>query len=162
MQVGSSTTLATQLQALGNAAAGKFQAGQDFSFLLEMENGTVSDARGSSPGAPTDIDSASVGASQGYGLSMSGSFKSESLVAVGTMGTGGHMTPFSSQQVQGEEAALGLAGKSAYANALQNFLALSQAGGQIGGTTLNDKEQFVADNGLISGTFNTSLSLSSD
>jgi hypothetical protein len=69
------------------------------------------------------------------------------------------MMPFSPQQVQSEETAVNAAGNAAYSNALQNFLMLSQAGGQTGATSLSDHEQFTADNGLIAGSFDTSFSL---
>lgn len=164
MQVGSSTTISAQLQGLENAAVGKYQGGQDFSFLLQMVNGSVSDASGSSSSnssgsGSTGTSSPSAGSTASNGYLMSGSFQAETLVAVGTMTPGGQMTPFSQQQVQSEEAAVNTGGKAAYSNALQNFLTLSQAGGQMGAASLSDHKQFVADNGLIAGSFDTSFSL---
>ncbi len=172
MQVGSSTSSSAQMQALENAAAGKYQSGQDFSFLLQLANGTVSDASnssasgtsssGSSSGSPTNTGSSSAESSSSGSYLMSGSFQQSSLIAVGTMtqdGQGSKLVPFSQQQVQSEEAAVNNAGQTAYTDALQNFMTLSQASGQMETTSLSDHMQFTADNGLISGGFNTSFSL---
>jgi hypothetical protein len=159
MQVSSSTSPSAQLQALENAAAGKYQTGQDFSFLLQLANGTMSDASNSSVGGSSSSGSSNTVSSSSGNYLMSGSFQQGSLVAVGTMTSGGQMVPFSQQQVQSEKAAVNNAGQTAYSDALQNFLMLSQAGGQMGTTSLSDQEQFTADNGQISGFFNTSFSL---
>jgi hypothetical protein len=79
------------------------------------------------------------------------------VIAVGTMNPDGTMTPFSQAQVQSEEDLANNARKAAYGNALQNFMALSQAGGQIDSFT--DRESFTADNGLVGGNYETSLTL---
>jgi hypothetical protein len=74
------------------------------------------------------------------------------------MNPDGTMTPFSQAQVQSEEDLASNARQSAYGNALQNFLALNQAsGGQI--DSVSDQESFTADNGLVSGSYDTSLTL---
>jgi hypothetical protein len=169
MQVGSSTGPSAQLQALENAAAGKYQTGQDFSFLLQLANGTVSDAStapvsaasssGSSSGDTTDTGSSNAGSSSSGSYLMSGSVQQGSLIAVGTMTSSGQMVPFSQQQVQSEEAAANNASQTAYSDSLQNFMTLSQASGQMEATTLSDKEQFTADNGLVSGFIDTNFSL---
>ena len=80
------------------------------------------------------------------------------MIAVGTMNADGTMTPFSQAQVQSEEDLANNARQTAYGNALQNFMALNQAaGGQINSFT--DQESFTADNGLVGGNYDTSLSL---
>jgi hypothetical protein len=146
MQVAPPNNLSPQLQSLGSAALGKYQSGQDFNFLL--------DAASTSAGGNGQSSTAA-----GNSFVMSGSFRPTSLVAVGTIGPGGTLKPFSPEQVQNEEAAVNQESASAYADALQNFLTLSQASGQMGTTTLSDHQEFTADDGLISGSFDTSFSL---
>ncbi|MEJ0066222.1 MAG: hypothetical protein WDM85_13070 [Caulobacteraceae bacterium] len=145
MQVGSSTTLSQELQALGSAALDQYQGGGDFSF-------TVGDTGDSSAGA---------GAAGAANL-LSGTFKPESLVAVGTMTPDGQLVPFSAAQVQSEENMVANMSHISYADSLQNFLALAQAGsanGQAGASSYSDQQQFVGDNGLVSANFDTSFSL---
>ncbi len=147
MQVGSTgSSLQSQLRALENAALGQYQAGQNFSLLLQTGGNSS-----------TSSSSSSSSSSSGSGFQMSGSFTGGSLIAVGTMGANGQMTPFSQQQVQSEEDVANNARQSAYGSALQNFMTLSQAGGQI--DSFNDQESFTADNGLVSGNYDTSLTL---
>jgi hypothetical protein len=150
VQVGSSSPLSGQFQELESAAVGKYQDGQDFNFILNEVAGNGGGASSSS-GAAT--------AAGGY--SLSGGFQSGSLIAVGTM-SNGRLQPFSSQQIQSEESALTSMGQTAYADSLQNFLSLAQASslnGQIGACSYNDQQQFCGDNGLISASFDTNLSL---
>jgi hypothetical protein len=74
----------------------------------------------------------------------------------------GTLKPFSSPQIQADESALAGVRQTAYADSLQNFLLLAQASstnGQIGACSYSDQQQFSGDNGLISASFNTSLSL---
>jgi hypothetical protein len=149
MQVQSQTTLWPQLQALQSAALNQYQSGGNFSF-------TVGGGSGSS------ANSSSSAGSTGAGPQLSGSFKSGSLIAVGTM-SNGQLDPFSSQQVQSEETMLANARQLSYEDSLQNFMTLAQAGspnGQIAASSYTDQQQFVGDNGMISASFDTSFSLS--
>jgi hypothetical protein len=53
-------------------------------------------------------------------------------------------------------------GQISFADSLQNFLALAQAGspnGEVGASSYTDQQQFVGDNGLVSTYFDTSFSL---
>jgi hypothetical protein len=172
MQVGSSgNSLQSQLQALESAALGQYQSsqlGQSFNFLLQTaDNGSSSSSSSStssssssstsssSSSSSTASQSSSTGSGSGYQLS--GSFTSDSLIAVGTMGPNG-LIPFSQQQVQSEENSVASAGQSAYADALQNFMTLSQASGQQGGT-YTDQQSYTSANGMVSANFDTSLTL---
>jgi len=162
MQVGSGSSgssLSSQLQALENAALGQYQSSGNFNFLLQQANQTDdssgSTSTSSSSSSSTSSSSSSSNSNGGYQLS--GSFVGSSLIAVGTMGPNGQMTPFSQAQVQSEESLANNARQTAYGNALQNFMALSKAGGQL--DSFSDQESFTADNGLVSGNFDTSLSL---
>jgi hypothetical protein len=161
MQVGSSgSSLQSQLQALENAALGQYQAGQDFSLLLQTGgNSSSNSSTSSSSSGGTSTSSSSSTSSDTSGYQLSGSFTGASVIAVGTMNPDGTMTPFSQAQVQSEEDLANNARKAAYGNALQNFMALSQAGGQIDSFT--DRESFTADNGLVGGNYETSLTLKS-
>jgi hypothetical protein len=148
MQVGSSAML-PQLQALGSAALNKYQSGGNFSF-------TVDDNAGS------NVNSSSSTGSTSAGNQLSGSSKFGSLIAVGTLTPGGQLTPFSSAQIQSEETMVANMGQISYADSLQNFLTLAQAGssnGQVGASSYTDQQQFVGDNGLVSTYFDTSFSL---
>lgn len=161
MQIGSSNSLSAQLKALENAALGQYQSNQDFSLLVQQAGGGTSADQSSSTDSSADssssTDSSSSSSSSG-GYQLSGTFSGSSVIAVGTM-SNGQLVPFSQAQIQSEEAAVATARQNAYANALQNFMTLSEAGGQLGTTTFTDKEQFTADNGLVGGNFDTSLSL---
>lgn len=163
MQVGSSGDLASQLQTLENAALGKYQDSQGFNFLLQQADqtdqaGGSSSSSGTSSGSTNQASSGSSSGSPG-GYAFSGSFTGTSLIAVGTFGADGHMIPFSQQQIQSEYAAVANAGKSAYANALQNFMTLSEAGGQLSTGTLTDHESYSSGDGMVSANFDTSLTL---
>jgi hypothetical protein len=145
MQIGSSSPLPTQLQTLENAALGKYQNGQDFNFVLNGLTGETSGASGSS----------------GSGYDLSGAFQAGSLIAVGTM-SNGVLQPFSSQQIQDEESSLAEMRQTAFTDSLQNFLSMAQessVNGQIGSCSYSDQQEFTGDNGLISASFDTSLSL---
>ena len=156
MQVGSSgSSLQSQLEALENAARGQYQAGQDFSLLLQTGGNSSTSSSSSSSSSSTSNSGTSSSGPSGYQLS--GSFTGASVIAVGTMNPDGTMTPFSQAQVQSEENLANNARQTAYGNALQNFMALSQAGGQIDSFT--DRESFTADNGLVGGNYETSLTL---
>lgn len=172
MQVGSSTSSASQLQALENAALGAYQSNQDFSFLLQAtQSGQVtgsettdgssgssgSTSSFSSSGSSTSGSSSASSSSDG-GWQLSGSITGGEVYAVGTM-TGGVLQPFSQQQIQGELNAIDKVRQTAYADSLQNFMTLSEAGGQMGGGTYSDHVEFTADNGLVGGNFDTSFSL---
>jgi hypothetical protein len=170
MQVGSSTDLSAQLQALENAALGKYQSNQNFSFLLQQSDPTNQGGDASSSGAASDggsdtgdtpASSASstntAGAANGYQLS--GSFQAGEVYEVGTFGSNGQVIPLPQQEVQNELNALATARQAAYSDALQNFMTLSQASGQIGGGTFSDDMKFTADNGMVGGNFDTSFSL---
>lgn len=152
MQIGSSSDLAKQLQALQNAANGEPQDGSAFSLLMQTGGS------GTSPAISSGSDSGS-SSSSSSGWQLSGSSTTDSLIAVGTMGSDGKMTPFSQQQIQSEEQAVAKAGKNAYSDALQNFMTLSQASGQLSGGTYTDQQSYVASNGLVSANFDTSLTL---
>lgn len=146
MQVGSSTALLAQLQALEKAALGQYQGGQDFNFAV----------------AQTDCAAGSGGSAADSGSQLSGSFKSSSLIAVGSMTPDGQMVPFPAKQIQSEENAASAMGQTAFADSLQNFLLLAQTSdptGQIGSSSYSDHQQFVGDNGLVSATFDSSFSL---
>ncbi len=163
MQVGSSSTLTSQMQTLENAALGKYQDSQDFSFLLQTDqSGNLDSSSGSSDSGSSGSSSSGstdTGTDTSTGYQMSGSFTGGSIYAVGTMNANGQMTPFSQQQIQSEQDAIQTQRKAAYSDALQNFMTLSQASGQLANTTMNDQVQFTGDNGLIGGSFDTSLSL---
>jgi len=110
------------------------------------------------PESATFFGSSSSSSSGSSGYQLTGSFTGGSLIAVGTMNPDGTMTPFSRAQVQSEEDLASNARQSAYGNALQNFMALNQAsGGQI--DSVSDQESFTADNGLVSGNYDASLTL---
>jgi hypothetical protein len=144
MQVG---PLSPQMQALGSAALSKYQSDDDFDF-------TVDDSG--------DASGASATGSTGAGAQLSGSLKSGSLIAVGTMSADGQMVPFSAAQVQGEEAMAANMRQISFADSLQNFLTLAQAGspdGQVGASSYSDQQQFTGDNGLVSTFSDTSFSL---
>lgn len=163
MKVGSTNDLSSQLQALETAALGQYQSNQGFNFLLQQANQTDgSGGSSSSSGKSGSSSSSSSSTSQTSGSSgyqLSGSFTGDALIAVGTMSANGQMTPFSQQQVQSEESAVASARKSAYANALQNFMTLSQASGQMSGGTFTDQQSYVSANGMVSANFDTSLTL---
>jgi hypothetical protein len=147
MQVGSSSLL-PQLQTLGSAALKKYESGGDFSFTVDDSD--------SADG------SADAGASGG-GDKLSGTFQTASLVAVGTMTADGKLQPYSAAQVQGEEDMVANMGQIAFADSLQNFLTLAQAGsssGQLAASSYSDQQSFIGDNGLVSATYSTSFSLS--
>ncbi|THD64341.1 hypothetical protein [Phenylobacterium sp.] len=134
MQVGSSAGMSPQLQALGSAALNKYQSGGDFSFTVD----------------------------DGGGDQLSGNTQSGSLIAVGTISPNGQMDPFSPAQVQSEENMVANMGQASFADSLQNFLTLAQAGspnGQVAASSYSDQQQFTGDNGLVSAYFNTSFSL---
>jgi len=143
----SGATLSPQIQALGSAALNKYQSGGNFSFNVN-DSGSGSSCAGSTAA----------------GDQLSGSFKTESLIAVGTMTPSGQLDPFSSAQIQSEQAMVANMGQISFADSLQNFLALAQAGspnGEVGTSSFTDQQQFVGDNGLVSVSFNTSFSLNS-
>jgi hypothetical protein len=151
MQVGSST-LSPLLQALQSAALNQYQAGGDFGFSVGGPGDGASDGDGSSGAGPA-----------GSGGQLSGSFKPLSLIAVGAMSADGQLIPFSSAQIQSEEAMAANAQKIQFEDSLQNFLTLAQAGsanGQVGPASYRDQQQFVGDNGLVSVSSDTSFSLS--
>ncbi|GEM_PF-5703373 len=162
MQVGSSTSLAQQLQALENAAQGQYQSSSNFSFLLQAtgQSGQSSDSGSSTPSSSSSSSSSSstTSSSSGGDLQLTGSFTGGALYAVGT-GFGSNFVPFSQQQIQGELNTINTARQNAYSSALQNFMTLSQASGQITDTTMTDQVSFTGDNGLVGGNFDTSLSL---
>jgi hypothetical protein len=113
----------------------------DFSFTVG-DTGAGGSSAASSPSA----------ASTGAGAQLSGSVQTDSLIAVGTMTADGQMIPFSSAQVQSEEAMAANVGQLSYADSLQNFLTLAQAGspdGQVSASSYKDSQQFTGDNGLI-------------
>lgn len=156
MQVGSSSDLAKQLQALQNAALGQYQSNSDFSLLLQTG--------GSDSGANAGPASGSGGASNSTSASdgnwqLSGNFTGGAVYAVGTFGANGQLNRFSQQQVQSELDAIQQQRKASYSDALQNFMTLSQASGQLADTTMTTQTQFTGDNGLIGGSYQTSLSL---
>ena len=150
MQIGSSSDLAKQLQALQNAANGQSQSGSDFSLLMQT---------GGSGASPAISSGSSESSSSSDGWQLSSSSTTDSLIAVGTMGANGQMTPFSQQQIQSEEQAVAKAGKNAYSDALQNFMTLSQASGQLSGGTYTDQQSYVASNGMVAANFDTTLTL---
>lgn len=167
MQVGSTSSLSSQLQALENAALGQYQSTQNFNFLLTQANQTddsssssdSASSGGGSSSSSSDSASQSSASSSAGGYQLSGSFTGASVYAVGTFGTDGQLNYFSPQQIQSEQDAIATVRQSSYADALQNFMTLSQAGGQIGSGTYNDQVSFTADNGLVGGNFDTSLTL---
>jgi hypothetical protein len=154
MQIGSPSALSPQLQALGSAALGAYQGADDFDFSI----GDPEDGASGASGAPGAAGGAASGAT------LSGSMKSSSLIAVGTIDANGQMVPFSAAQVQGEEAMVSNMRQVSFADSLQNFLTLAQAGspdGQVATSTYSDQQQFTGDNGLVSASFDTSFSLTS-
>jgi hypothetical protein len=160
MQVGSSSSLAAQLQALESAAQAQYQAGSDFDFMVGQagaaSSGPAGGAAGASSGDPTaGATTGAAGAGQ-----LSGSFQSTSLIAVGTVGANGAVQMFSPQQIQGEEDDVAKMRQSAFTDSLQNFMTLAQEGGQMGASSYTDQSSFTGDNGLISASFNSQFSLS--
>ena len=143
----SSGTLSPQLQALGSAVLNTYQSGGNFSF-----NANYSGTSSSSAESTSASDQ------------LSGNVKTESLIAVGTMTPNGQLDPFSPAQIQSEDAIVANMGQISFADSLQNFLALSQAGsqnGEVGVSSYTDQQQFVGDNGLVSMSINTRFSLDS-
>jgi hypothetical protein len=141
---GISNQMSPQLQALGSAALKKYQSGSNFSFTVN-DSGTGTCSSGA---AASD--------------QLSGSVTTSSLIAVGTMTPGGQLDPFSSAQIQSEETMVANMGQISFADSLQNFLALAQAGspnGEVTASSYTDQQQFVGDNGLVSMSYNTSFSL---
>ena len=149
MQVGPTSGLSQPLQALEGAAQNKYQAEGDFSFALDAAIA----GQGVSPTAG--------GAAAGPALS--GSFRSQTVYAVGTFGPDGQINMFSQQQIDQEQAALADVRKQTYGDALQNFLTLAQAaspgGGPVQGASITDQQQFVGDNGLIGANLTTHFDL---
>ncbi|HMA50588.1 MAG TPA: hypothetical protein VKP60_12595 [Magnetospirillaceae bacterium] len=157
MKIGSTNDLSSQLQALENAALGQYQSSQNFNFLLQQTGQTgQADSSSASSSSSSSTSSQSSSAS---GYQLAGSFTGGSIYAVGTFGANGQLNYFSPQQIQSEQNAIATVRQSSYADALQNFMTLSQAGGQIGGGSYNDQVSFTADNGLVGGNFDTSLTL---
>jgi hypothetical protein len=154
MQVTSSSNLAAQLGTLENAARSKYQDRHDFSFVLDQalqSSPSINNSTASQPG-PSKSSSTN-------GWELSANVSSAELIAVGRIEPDGTVVPYSQQQIQSEQDTVDSARRAAYDNALHNFLALSQAGGQLGAGTLTDHEQFTTANGLVSGQFDTSFSL---
>lgn len=148
----SGTTLSQQLQALESATLSKYQNGNNFKF-------DVSDGAGDAGASSTD---ASTTKSTATGDQLSGSFTSDALIAVGTITPDGKLDPFSSAQVQSEMAMVANMGQISFADSLQNYLALAQAGsptGEISASSYSDQQRFVGDNGLVSVAYNTSFAL---
>lgn len=153
MQVNSSTSLSSQLQALENAALGQYQGGPSFADALQQ-------TAPSSSSTTTNIDVKS------DGDQLTGTFQTGALIAVGTMGANGQIQLFSQQQIEQEYATADQMEKTSYSNAMQNFLTLSQEAdsaspsGQAAGTsTYTDQARFVGDNGLISTGYNANFTL---
>jgi hypothetical protein len=144
MQVGSAPGTSAALSALQTSAQDQYQDGSDFSFALTQ-------AMAGQGGATSPT------------LTLAGDFQSSSVYAVGTVGADGQVNLFSQEQIQQEQGALANARKLAYANALQNFLTLAQATSPtsepLQASSLTDEQQFVGDNGLISASFTSQLSL---
>ena len=94
------------------------------------------------------LQNAALGQSQGGGSEFSllmqtgGSGFSPAI----SSGSSGSAAPGAGQQSKSEGQAVAKAGRNAYADALQNFLTLSQASGQLAG-------------GMVSANFDTSLTL---
>jgi hypothetical protein len=152
MQVRSSnSSLASQIQALEKAAFAEYQPNQDFSLLLQTG--------GSGSSATTSSGSSSPTSNSNNNWQMSGSVTGTEVYAVGT-GFGDSFKPFSQEQIQSEQDAIETQRMAAYSDTLQNFLILSQASGQLAGTTMSDHMTFSGDNGLIGGSVDTNLSLS--
>jgi hypothetical protein len=147
MQVNSSTGLSAQLQALETAALKQQQAASS-GFAVPTPQTAGSSA--------TTINATS------GGQQLNSSFQMSSLVAVGTVGANGQVQLFSQDQIDGEYAAVAKMGQTAYANALQNFMTLSQQAdttGQPATSSYTDQASFVGDNGLISANFDSSFTL---
>ncbi|HTH96023.1 MAG TPA: hypothetical protein VL574_01330 [Stellaceae bacterium] len=136
------------MQALENAALGQYRSGPSFDVALNAAMGA---------------DGSTVAGSGAAGdMQLSGTFKGESLIAVGRMDADGQMIPFSAEQVQKEETAAASMQQTSYADSLHNFLLLAQessTNGQIGPASYTDHQSFVGDDGLISTSYDTSLSL---
>jgi hypothetical protein len=151
MQVGSSTSLSAQLQALESAAQTQYQDGGDFDFMVGQASGSGSVGSSSS-------SSSSSGAAGSDGQ-LSGSFQSSSIMAVGTVGANGVVSLFSPQQIQDEQHDLAKMRQSAFSDSLSNFMTLAQAGGQMGTSSYTDQQSFTGDNGAISANFSSQFSL---
>ena len=162
MQVGSSnSSAASQLQVLEQAALGQYQANQDFNLLLQSAgsgSGTASSSTSSGSDSSSSSSSTSSPSNSNGDWQLSGSFTGGGVYAVGT-GFGSSFVPFSQQQIQSEQDAIQTQRKASYSDALQNFMTLSQASGQLANSTMSDQVKFTGDNGLIGGSFETDLSL---
>jgi len=173
MTVSNTTGLSNDLLAsLQSAALGQYQqSSQVSSFAQAMQqaiagggsNSSVSSSpvTGTSTTTNSQSDSFDTDVVAG-GEELTGSFQSSSLIAVGTFGPDGKMIPFSQQQIASEYQSVADASKSAYADALQNFLTLSKGADSDGGssgTTYTDKSSFTSDNGLVSANFDATFSL---
>jgi hypothetical protein len=135
---------ASPLQSLQTAAANQYDPAQNFDVLVDQP-GDAPQTAGSAPG-----------------YQLSGSFQSGALVAVGSVSEDGQVTLFPQAQIQSEESDLAQMRQTSYSDSLQNFMMLAQAGetnGQVGAATYADQQQFTGDNGLISASFDTSLTL---
>jgi hypothetical protein len=144
VQIDATSSIASQLQALQTAASNQYDANQNFQFLVDQSGDAQTTAAASS------------------GPQLSGSFQAGSLVAVGSVSAGGAVTLFPQAQIQAEETEAAQMRQTAFGDSLQNFMLLAQAGaanGQIGAATYSDQQQFTADNGLISMSADTNLSL---
>jgi hypothetical protein len=172
MQV-SGSALSAPFQQIENSVMSEFESNQgaDFSFLLNMpdsggasssdDSASTSASAASSSSAGSTASSSSSGSSSGY--QVSGSSQSSMLYAVGTMNPDGSLNMFSPQQIADEKATASKMNQQAFADSLQNFLTLAQAGdsnGQIANASFTDQQSFVGDNGLISGGSQTSFSVS--
>jgi hypothetical protein len=148
MQVGSSTSPSAQLQILENAAQGKYQDNQDFNALLQMMSGNASAAPNTPSGGMPAGANTSGAKSETSGGQTTGELQIRGLVAVGTRSPDGQVTPYSTQKLQSEKAQLTEEGATAYADALQNFMTLSQANGQVATVaSMNDRSQFTTSLG---------------
>lgn len=163
MQVGSSSSsLAAQLQALESAAQGQYQSGGDFDFMVNQATAGQATAGQASGGQGGDASSSSANGTAtaaGSGQQLSGAFQATSLIAVGTVGPNGTMQTFSPQQIQSEQADVAKMSQTAYSNSLQNFMALAQASGQMGGASYTDQQSFMSGDGDISASFTSQFSL---
>ena len=166
VQVNSSNSLsAQQLQALENTALGQYQSqtGTDFSKLMKQVD-DVAQEGDQAPDATTQIGTATTISAKEGNSQLTGSFSVDALVAVGTFGANGKVNLFPEQQINAEYSALANASQASFSDSLQNFLTLSQQAspaGASGPSTFSDQEQFSIDGGLVSGNFDTSLSLKS-
>src|ERR1700744_1701206 len=124
MKVGSSDGLSPQMQQLENAALRQYQSNPSFDVSLNSVLGADGSTSSSS--------------SAGSDVQLSGSFQTQTAIAIGKIGPDGKLIPFPADQVAKEFADDASMQETSYADSLHNFLMLAQessVNGQLGAAT---------------------------